>query len=85
MPYICQNRHRALPLLYIKLYEKILLPSEVQTDADNVVLTAVCVNLVTCCCRSRYGAILIEGVHVAEVDVEKLAGMDTYTKTHRVV
>ena len=84
MPYICQNRHRALPLLYIKLYEKILLPSEVQTDAYYVVLTAVCVSLDKCSGLSSNGAVLIECVHIAKVDVEELAGVDTYTKTHRV-
>lgn len=85
MPYICQNRHRALPLLHIKLYEKILLPSEVQTDAYYVVLTAVCVSLDKCSGLSSNGAVLIECVHIAKVDVEELTGVDTYTKTHRVV
>ena len=63
-------------------YKKVLcLPGEVETYADNVVGTVVNVGLHANCCRCVDSAVLIEGVHVAEVDVEQLAGVDTYTAT----
>ena len=44
-------------------------------------MTVVDIGLDTYGCWCVDGAVLIEGVHVAEVYIEQLAGVDTYTAT----
>ena len=67
---------------YYKRY--MCLPGKIETYADNVVMTVVDIGLDTYGCRSVDGAVLIEGVHIAEVNIEQPAGVDTYAATERV-
>ena len=60
------------------------LPGEVEAYANHVVVTVVGVCLGSYGRGGYDGAILIEGVHVAEVDVEESAGMDAHTATEGV-
>ena len=57
------------------------LPGKVKTYTDNVVVTVVNIRLDTYSCRSIDSTIFIECVHVAKVDIEQPAGVDTYTAT----
>ena len=58
----------------------LLLPSEVKTDTYYVVVT--CVYVRHHLSRSSYGALLVEGVHVTEVDAQQVAGIDAKTTTY---
>ena len=57
---------------------------DVEADAEAVVGTGIEVDLGSGCSLGSYLAVAIEGVHIAEVNIEILRGMNTETAAEAV-